>query len=719
MIHLRAIRYRLKPDDSHEIWKFEDGRVATTFVYSFQESIETQQILKDVFDFLFGDSNKRQIADAAIQLRDESNCIWTLERVGNEIRFHRNGKRLNPSGAEAQILASMLDFDLQRIESDDFPRRNARAFGSFELCLGGDGQPTLQYQCNEEEVQGKLSQVFVKKYEEIKTRIGKSLNFDPGFDKVFDILEARAEQITSYLDRYREYSTLPVRDEKQMDLSERDLNYYKKLKCEVEILEDLELQAAPLLENLGMRKKLSSELNNAKDEIDAIFASLGLTAEVLNVPAAQWTNLIDERSKLNGLRSFNKQLDLVEKGLFANTKMTLSDFNATLRELIASDSEITGELEKCLAQLHANLLEIQPRKKTGLSKWLDFKVLKNKSKTSDFGRIYRKNLLENSKLAIDFALGRLGELHCDVDTLKDKEKAWTGCVERNLADFKNLLNRKEEQWVKTCAHYGIGSDLSLDKLFALCAISSRLKFLEEEVKLAQERLNQYDQRLELISQIYKGWMTQSHSQHSDGPFEPGVLLNAVKRTLNFLSGKRSQLLRYESMQQQRQIELDLEVKRTKGIVDLHKAWNDLLEDVPVQLPELGSKSWKVALPAIFLLKFWREDVVDPRGSFLTAEDKIKNPHSRPLICLLTVPGFFLEGEGSIFLQNLLLEMSGSAVIVCSSPSKESGYLKQKAIGRAVKVINKTKSIALERRPSDPLEVFRQARLSRLQSKEAS
>ncbi len=84
MIHLRAIRYRLKPDDSHEIWKFEDGSVATTFVYSFQESIETQQILKDVFDFLFGDSNKRQIADAAIQLRDESNCIWTLERVSNE-----------------------------------------------------------------------------------------------------------------------------------------------------------------------------------------------------------------------------------------------------------------------------------------------------------------------------------------------------------------------------------------------------------------------------------------------------------------------------------------------------------------------------------------------------------------------------------------------------------------------------------------------------------
>ncbi len=42
-------------------------------------------------------------------------------------------------------------------------RVECRAFGSFELSLGGDGQPTLQYQCNEEEVQGKLSQVFVKK----------------------------------------------------------------------------------------------------------------------------------------------------------------------------------------------------------------------------------------------------------------------------------------------------------------------------------------------------------------------------------------------------------------------------------------------------------------------------------------------------------------------------------------------------------------------------
>lgn len=710
MIRLRALRYRENSQETHTVWKFEEGSVdACSFYYCSQDKAVQNDILSS-FEYLFGGQAKKEFSDAAVQFIDQSQCIWTIERLGLEFRYHRNGKRLDPLGQEVSLLSAILDLDISSNSRnlDTVEVKNQKTFSSFEAEFNGSGQIELTFLSEEKKVQVKIFESCLNKELAIRMRLAGLVGLSDIDQTSCDQMFEKMHFLEICVDSFRELQTQFDLFQSQNLAPAEDEAYYKKIYSEVELLDRIYDSSKDLLDKPSFRKSLLLDISKHQDELNIAFKKFGITS-IENLPSIEdWRALIEERAKLNGLRAFKNQIDVIENGIFEDTKSTFNDFSATLAELIASDSEITAELEKCLERLGSHLREIVPASSKGWQKYLEkFKRQTSKGQIK-FKQIHRKNLLDNSKLAIDFALGRLGELHSDLDLLKLRETQWLSNAQKSFDDFSRLLRKREESWSQKAQSIGFDPDISLDKIFSLCGVSGSLVALLEMLKESQEALVKYDAKIENLSNLYDQWLEFSQSQKMRQQLEPSSLINQVKRLLSFREAKKNQLRSRESLLRQVKFQNDWQALWAKRREKIASEWSSLIQSFDFRIPDLANDLWKEIFTLLRSRAYWVAEMKGQGVSAVNLKQFFIDSENRPIVSALVFKNLN-KYQRLDELAKIALSFSGGIAIALLDTTDFNEQARQLGWGKMIKVVPKQKPQSTTRHASDPLEVFRQAR----------
>ena len=532
---LNALRYRTTASDEFQVWKFNPGRSQFSNLLCFQGSSKEASCILAALQYALSGKTSSAIKEVAVQISDDAGDTWVIERSESKLRYLKNGKTY--AGGDAAKTLAMSLFDLE-LEPDSSQVSSKGIVQPYSLNTDHNDFNALPLDA------APIGFRKIKSMAEVKcTDLVEKIAQKLGCSDITD--QKTAERLLSETEGLFFTNAEILKQKRQLlaqakSLDEIDLNTMDRLQHEVELIQEIGKAAAPLTEPGQTPKYLKEKLQKIDQQLADELKACGLTAVPLTKEPIAWTKLAKARCKLE---AYEKLIEASESTLdFAQSKLESvhQDYIETVESLLSSDSQITAELESCLATLNLQLSAINtsPAKSTlgdSIARFIKPSAGVPESTEQVEGR------LESSRMAVDFALARLGELHASVAQASDDHEVWKQKLEDRQEELIEKYGKIKSHWSAQATASQLPEATDLKELINIMGRHSQLVELWNQKQHFRRVYTERKSQLEHLEKLVLEHRQVTGSQKETLLTTQSLLISEAQGILRYQQKKEKQL----------------------------------------------------------------------------------------------------------------------------------------------------------------------------------
>ena len=534
---IHAIRFTRTSDQKEFYLRFPRYTGNLRHFYCFHSSTNDLHSFRHALDFALTGVPNKETSAASLNLIDADGHSWVIDRKKKQEKFYRNRKPVDNETFKSYF-TSYLDLDTAE--------GSASIIKTLELEAHND--KLLAYQMQET----KAPQALVEIWSDTVTNVKKDFPFLGSLnpDDTIDLLLAVAP-IYSQWKSLASYST----ELKSMSSHLRDVDatYLDSLEEQIEILSKIEDLSSELLDPNQTPEAMSERLGELEKKYKEICLECGLD----HIPAVKeyidWELTLRTLGRLKLYENLEKTSELAIQKVRVSIEPVLTAYIETIDTFLKSDSQIIGELESCLGALTSHLTNLPDPSPVNWFQKLA-QILKPSEAPSETlllseGRNTPESpQLENSRMAVDYALGRLGELHANHKQNQKTENNSTEQMMERHEKISSEFNRLKFSWKQLAEQYDLPENCSIKAILNLVQsygtlfdLWNKMDVLKNSIKLHRKKMSQLEG---LMTHFRKVTCSQKISDLRD----PSILIAETRAVLQYASKKRNQLSKLKKME---------------------------------------------------------------------------------------------------------------------------------------------------------------------------
>ena len=553
-----AIKFRKKGSEDPVIWKFPQGP-ATNLLYHCGTRMERQDMAAAFRYVLDSSPTGSEIIQTALYLTDAAGESWIIERSERGTRFFLNRTEVT-SGPGTNQLSVILGpgrtesgspcsvWEIHQV-GQQFTAMPAAGSVNAETTLMSvralEGIRTIREECR----------VFLKsdRAPEVKELITLFRKLEP--------LWHSWSEASTHLEQIEE------RESKNQDDASGLLERYAR---EVEILDAIADLAPDMLDPGKQPGVLRKRLAKADESLRELCDRCGIENLPLPDPEPGWEELLVHLSRLRLYEKLHQASEQTRGEMQKAVTPVFDQYMDTIGGLLDSDCQIASDLERCLTILTNRYREsatepVGEQTTTEDRPWYRFWQRRNSKEEDPTVEApagpSKSELLEQSRMAVDYALGRLGELHANFREARSDYDEALRTIEERHERLVSSCGSQKQAWATLCDKAGLPEDIQLQNLLSLIQDHGRISILWKEREQLREILKNWQVRIGQLHKLILTWRDVTGSVKEDDLDNPSMLISEVRRLLNYHSRKKYNV---EKLRQQETLASTLQMMKQEA-----------------------------------------------------------------------------------------------------------------------------------------------------------
>ncbi len=586
-MRLNALRIRSTTESVAELWRIAPGTGVAANIICFEAPAADLERIRSALAYVFDKQDVQGFAEVAVHISDNAGANWIVERTPARARILRNGQHLQDTDAFEQLMSALLD---QAGEEGQLP---TQLLSALEITSSHDGMtltPAKTYVTT-----SKMKLMADRRINDLTKECARILGQPSLTDAVvMTELGSQLEPLhASYKEVQRQYQELVNQN---TELTKYDIRNLEKLSDEVEMIEEIADVAGPLLQPSASPQHLREKLTRIETDMSTALHACGLHEFLPAQTPIPWTKVIGALSKKYACQKLLESFEQTRQKLFDRVQPTFQEYLRIVEALLASDKQITAELETCLATLSLQVSQAEmPVKQPDDNKLASLlqKFIKHETPVAPEPSKAQicATKLEDARLSVDHALARLGELHSDIACAReDHEKGASG-----IQSVHEAITREHGQlqahWEQLARTYGLPTDYDINMLLKLVASHAQIAQLHQERESIRAAVKQHRLTLAHLETLVLGWRAKTGSQKDVQLTNPALVLSEAQGIIRYRTEKQEQLAKLQSIHEQLRVHHLLKIHVENRTLEVRRDWNKIFHALGLQpLPE-NHREW--------------------------------------------------------------------------------------------------------------------------------
>ncbi len=630
---ISAIKYQVLHEDKPRLYRFQSasGKLRH-FLCHHARADELEDFYAALLYALHNERHVR-ILDVVLHLHDENGDSWIVERTADRSRIFQNRQPVQDR-AEEVLRAALFDSMVSGPLNQQAPtlKRFELMEEDEQLIAFAHGEADSAPLSLREAVKGQIDLAVGKLQEFLGTRA----YIDAAMaQKLADGLEPL------YL-MWRELNTDQRQEqEEQRKLGAVDPETIARLEEEMDLLDRLRLKSAPLLDPARSPQVLKEKLQETENKLQNICRKNDIPQLPANLADIPWEKVLQLLARLKAYEQLQVAYDRSVGEMENRVAPLFDDYLATIEHLLQHDTQITAELQCCLTTLTSQIKKAAepetPASKWG--QWLD-KYRKTLTPTPQQPAITKALVpqaatkderLDNARMAVDYALARLGELHSNLQNAEGMNQD----ARTAIRDFHEKIvlehGKLRKNWELVAEKYGLAKDCNLKTLLGLIQHYAQIAELWQKAEEIKRELRQYRQELDDVGSIILEWRHVTGSQKETPLDNATILLGELRGILDYQEQKQAQLKRYREQDVRLQANHHIQQSIKRRCTELQTSWRQTFERLALPMRDIQNLQW----PECFVLchritglhSLAREALKAARNDRIFAPEQLTSPLS--------------------------------------------------------------------------------------------
>jgi hypothetical protein len=560
------------------IWKISTSTGPKRHVVIHQSGQGETEHFLEALSLLFARPATQNHVDAAyIQFYDDKGDLWAVESGAQALRVSKNKQEIaGDYTAKLQLVQTAFDPTFIQGETDSVVSlwRLSREKGQFVARSVPPGQDQIKFPAE-----------MLKKFE-------ANVQFLRDAGALGLLRHDNLPQWIRKLEQYY-YGWLDLSKQKESILAEMgeqkpvEPDNRETLKAQLSLIDEIEKVASPLLDPKTSLTVVKEKLTRIEEELGGFMKKNNIDPQILGVPNLPWEEVLSVLTQARAYEKFEGHLTNVHNILTEKICPVLKTRFEVVEDLLQYDNQITTELENCLLAItktYQESLSAQQEGPQGL-----WGKVKKSLKTEDSLQVTPEQatqILEKSRMAVDYSLARLGELHSQSKEFRDLPVELLDECRATKEKYTSKVEKYRATWHEFASRYHIPADITIRNLLGLIGHLghySRLWNQREELRALH---NQHRERLVTLEQLVREWRGHTGSQKDTSLAEPSILLSEARGILQFKDKKQTHLDKIQAVAQTKSTQLKIVNHIDRRMAELEMHWDAQLKQFGLNKPQI-------------------------------------------------------------------------------------------------------------------------------------
>ena len=590
---INAIRYQTHSNDKETYLRFTRPSPKLRHIGLVSGSKDELLGFMQAFSFCLTGDHQDRLLSASLNLIDGDGNSWVIDRNQGQVRVFCN-REVVPEGLTQGQLATAfdLDVDFQRVHIDQVLR-------SYELKDQAGALVAEPIRWERGPAREPLQDIY------LATRA----QMEGLFPKLGALEDVKILAVLDQLEPlYRNYEALFAQSEllkKQLwEDAKKMTQSLDDVRAQIELGEKIKAKAARILDPGYSPKVLWEQYYQIEEELADTLADKSLIDSEANPESVPFEKCLNLLARLKIYESLVRASKMALQKSETDLTPTLKAYYQTIEAFLQNDTEITKELQSCLTILTEAMTPI--KKKAPLSVLAPFKTYWSKHWSDRWQKLKVKlpllsppeapewdegHSLGKIRLAIDYALGRLGELHANLKKAPDTvSEAFSGMMERHerlTAEYSRL----NYSWQELARQHKIPLQCQIKDLMQLIALYGEITSLKAKRESLKNEIHAYKASLSELKQLVEAWRQLTGSSKQADLDNPTLLLQEIRAILDHASHKKHQASKLRELQIKLQADEKLDQTFKHRLTLLQSEWQAVLGTAELTPLAITSGIW--------------------------------------------------------------------------------------------------------------------------------
>lgn len=587
-MRLNALRIRSTTESHPQLWRMSPGSGSATNIICFEADPSEIERIRSALGYVLDNQAIDGFAEVAVHISDNAGTNWIVERTPARARILRNGQHLQDADAMTQLTSALLD---KETSDADVP---TQILNALEITCAQDGMtitPAKSYVTT-----SKMKLMAERRVNDLTKECARILGQPSLTDPVVMVeLGNQLEPLyAGYKEVQRQYQELINQN---TELAKYDIRNLEKLSDEVEMIEEISDVASPLLQPSASPQHLREKLTRIEADMSTALHACGLP-DFLPTQQNQipWAKMVGALSKKYACQKLLESFEQTRRKLVERVQPSFQEYLRIVESLLASDKQITAELETCLSTLSLQVSQAEmPVKPVEENKFasLIHKFIKHETpQTPEPSKAQVcATKLEDARLSVDHALARLGELHSDVACAKEDYEKGASTVQSVHEAITREHGQLQAHWEQLARTYGLPADYDINLLLKLIASHAQIAQLHQEREAIRATVKQHRLTLAHLETLVLNWRTKTGSQKDVQLTNPALVISEAQSIIRYRSEKQEQLAKLQAVHEQLRVHHLLKTHVENRALEVRRNWNKVFHTLGLQpLPE-NHREW--------------------------------------------------------------------------------------------------------------------------------
>lgn len=575
---INAIKFRTPEDSAPKVWRFgQSSKEHQNFQCFYARPQDLKNFRLAVLYALTGEP-QIGISEATIQMtRSELGDTWIVERTKQNVRMIKNGVLLDEIAVSETLLGAFLDLD---------EGVSPQAFDFFILKYENQIIKAIPLK---EDHPGprRIAEIVESNRSDIRERIAVLFQ-QPLFndDRVIHTIMKTARPLwETYREQLRQQRTLLAKTGEAPILEQADLD---RIEREVEVMHRINGILQPLVDPAQTPKVLKEKLNKIESDLNELMRDCQLREAPAGVQAnIPWEKLLNTLTRLVTYQSLVEASDKLLEVVETQCRKISTQYIETLGSLICSDNQIIAELESCLATLSLQFEDITEPKKNNVSELIS-KFIKP---THSQGEASKRDRLDNARMAVDYVLARLGELHGNIQTAREEEETAIERMRDRHEAFVKEHGKLSKLWQHHVQEFNLPNEMTIKQLLKLITHHGRLAALKEERSRLRQVLQNRRTSLQALEDAVIEWRHIAQSQKDSPLNNPSLLIAEAQGIVRYLPKKEDTLQKCRHQIEQQRSLLAIKQNIVVRKEEVEQNWIKLFNELHIPVVGIARVEW--------------------------------------------------------------------------------------------------------------------------------
>lgn len=537
-------------------------------------------------------------AMSVVNIIDDDGGSWVFDRKDNQLRVFRDKQ---PVDLDVTLPLGLSHLPQSRAELDK------SVVGGFLFYAADTGLKACEASARTEKTSKQINWIaeLISQKRQAINQILPQVAALPltKFKKLMANLEAAHRE---WLEIHKEAQLLTKLNNGGENVTTADINH---LEAQIALIDKIELTAAKIIKPGLTIDALSSQYRSVSEKLGALCAEHDIADPAAITQKIDWNNALKLITRLSLYEQLVKASELASQNTLNAIEPVLKAYFEACETFLRNDRQITAELQECLGilteQLHPSGKASGP---AGRLPWQDIwrrvRQLLGKAPNAIAaqnpeppalpeanGAAPPTHNLDQARMAVDYALGRLGELHANLVSNQDSHLKALGPIQERHEKLVAEYGRLKYSWRELAKRHGFPKKCTVRQLLGLIYNQGLIIQLHKDQLRLQAEIASYREVLETLGTLVAQWRDVTKSV-KDSPLDnPQILLAETRGILDYAAKKRNQLSKFKKMQvdhlSQRRLEQLLAARKNAS---LHR-WQEAFRGSAIEIHEISKPFW--------------------------------------------------------------------------------------------------------------------------------